>query len=97
MNNEQSLALRLAGALGRSHAEHDLFRDSGTELRRQHAEIERLRAALHRLLNSDPTGAIATATAADLEQAANDADADPVVREQAAAVLQGRAALTPNF
>ena len=43
MSAERPLALRLAGALGRSHAEHDLFRDSGVELRRLHAEVERLR------------------------------------------------------
>jgi hypothetical protein len=50
MNNEQPLALRLASSLERSRAEHGLFRDSGTELRRQHAEIERLRSALSEVL-----------------------------------------------
>lgn len=60
------------------------------------AEIARLRAALHRLLNSDPGGAIANATEDDLCEAANDFNADPVIREQAASVLQARAALAPN-
>lgn len=45
---------------------------------------------LDRLLKSDPTGAISTASDELLEQAANDENADQVVREQAAALLQAR-------
>lgn len=57
------------------------------------AEVERLRAALSRLLTSDPTGAIANAADDELRFAVNDERADPVVREQAASILQARAAL----
>lgn len=56
--------------------------------------VKQLVGALDRLLNSDPDGAIATASEDDLTLAANDMEADPVIREQAASVLQARAALT---
>jgi hypothetical protein len=57
------------------------------------AEVEALRSALERLLESDPDGAIANASETELCEAANDHAADPVIREQAAAILQARAAL----
>lgn len=56
--------------------------------------VQKLVGALGRLLDSDPEGAIATASEDDLTMAANDMGADPVIREQAAAVLQARAALS---
>lgn len=56
--------------------------------------VAQLVGALDRLLNSDPDGAIATASDDDLTLAANDMEADPVIREQAEAVLQARAALS---
>lgn len=62
-------------------------------IRRQAEQIKLLREALARLLSSDPEGAIATASEDDLTEAANDASADPVVREQAASVLQARSVL----
>lgn len=62
-------------------------------IRRQAEQIKVLRDALARLLSSDPEGAIATASEDDLTEAANDASADPVVREQAASVLQARSVL----
>lgn len=58
------------------------------------ATTDRLRAALHRLLSSDP--AIVAATDDELLNAAQDKQASHMVREQATAVLQGRAALRPN-
>ena len=65
------------------------------------AEAAELRAALvgcvealKRLLSSDPEGAIANASEEDLTFAANDIEAHPIVREQAAAILQSRAAIT---
>lgn len=48
--------------------------------------------ALKRMLASDK--GIAAATDSDLQAAVNDQAADPMVREQAAAVLQSRAAIT---
>jgi hypothetical protein len=57
------------------------------------AEVKRLRAALFRLMTSDPAGAISNASDDELRFAVNDERADPVVREHAASILQGRAAL----
>lgn len=54
------------------------------------AQRNTLLMTLDRLLKSDPTGAISTASDELLEQAANDENADPVVREQADALLQAR-------
>lgn len=59
-------------------------------------EDRTLRAALERLLNSDPTGAIATASDDVLRHAAADMAAGPVIREQAASVLQARETLRSN-
>lgn len=67
--------------------------EAASLIERQAEQIKLLREALARLLSSDPEGAIATASEDDLTEAANDASADPVVREQAASVLQARSAL----
>lgn len=53
--------------------------------------VDLLRASLVRLLASDKN--IAMATDDELQGAVEDSAADPLVREQAAAVLQARAAL----
>jgi hypothetical protein len=51
-------------------------------------------AALRRLfLAADESGAVLAASEDDLCAAANDADADAIVREQAMAVLECRAAI----
>lgn len=52
------------------------------------AQRNTLLMAMARLMNSDPQ--IATATEEELEEAANDGNEDPVVREQAGAILQAR-------
>lgn len=57
------------------------------------AAAPELLAALQNLLASDKDGEIACATEDALCEAANDANADSVVREQAAAILQARAAI----
>jgi hypothetical protein len=58
------------------------------------AAAPKLLAALRRLfLAADETGAVLAASEDDLCAAANDADADAIVREQAAAVLECRAAI----
>lgn len=76
-----------AAALLRSQA------DRIAELERELARMrEPLYEALVRLLGSDPDGAIANASEDELTGAANDENADPVIREQAASVLQARAA-----
>ncbi len=58
---------------------------------------ERLRTALERLLNSDPTGSIATATDDELREAVGDEATDSIVRQQAAAVLLAREVLHPTM
>jgi hypothetical protein len=57
---------------------------------------DKLAQALRDLLNSDPDGAIAQATDAELAEAVADASADPIVRSQAAAVLGARKALAAH-
>lgn len=70
--------------------------DLQAELAALRAQLARMREPLYealvRLLGSDPDGAIANASEDELTGAANDANADPVIREQAASVLQARAA-----
>lgn len=60
-------------------------------------ENERLRTALEQLLNSDPTGSIATATDDELREAVGDEATRSIVRQQAAAVLLAREALHPTL
>lgn len=57
-----------------------------------HALCEEMGEALSRLLDSDPNGAIATASDEVLLHATYDTQADAIVREQAAAILQARVA-----
>lgn len=57
------------------------------------AQRDELLIVLSRLLKSDPSGEIATASDELLTAAVNDESASPVVREQAAAILQARAAI----
>jgi hypothetical protein len=58
------------------------------------AAAPKMLAALRRLfLAADESGAVLAASEDDLCAAANDADADAIVREQAAAVLECRAAI----
>ena len=59
-------------------------------------DVAELRDALRRLLTSDPTGSIPNASDEELRFAATDENADPIVREQAAAVLQARDILGSN-
>lgn len=56
-------------------------------------EKDELLNALKRLINSDPTGEIPNASDDDLQAAVNDENAGPIVREQAASILQARAAI----
>ena len=60
---------------------------------RRDAQADQLVRALKRLLDSDSDGDIAKASSDELADAATDMKTDPVVREQAAAVLQARRAL----
>lgn len=62
-------------------------------VRELRVEIKALRHALARLIDSDPTGAIATASDDDLSAAWQDTSAECVVREQAGSVLEARAQL----
>lgn len=57
---------------------------------------DKLAQALRDLLNSDPDGAIAQATDAELAEAVADASADLIIRSQAAAVLGAREALAAH-
>jgi hypothetical protein len=71
---------------------HQRYVDAANTMDRQEAEIEKLRLAMVRLLASDK--GIASATDKDLLSASTDSKADEQIREQAAAVLQCRAALS---
>ena len=72
---------------------HSIMADCYGTLGALMLEVERLRVGLTRLLDSDPDGAIATATEQDLREAWHDTKAECVVREQAGAVLHARALL----
>ena len=72
---------------------HSIMSDCYGTLGALMLEVERLRVGLTRLLDSDPDGAIATATEQDLREAWHDTSAECVVREQAGAVLHARALL----
>lgn len=63
------------------------------QARQMQAQRDELLAALRRLLASDPTGAIAQATDDELRAACYDSEADVIVREQSASILQARAAI----
>lgn len=68
--------------------------ERAVELDDLRASHQRLKEALARLfLAADETGAVFAATEDELCAAANDPDAEAIVREQAAAVLQCREAL----
>jgi hypothetical protein len=67
------------------------------DLASMRASRDALAMALARLFAAaDESGAVLAASEDDLCVAANDMDADPIVREQAAAVLQCRAALAQH-
>jgi len=70
----------------------ELLATHTVEIAAREAEIARLREALVRLLSSDK--GIAAATEDELTEAANDTTQNDLLREQAAAILQARAALT---
>lgn len=64
-----------------------------SDLSEMRAEIKALRHALARLIDSDPDGAIATASDDELHAVWQNTEVDGVVREQAGSVLEARALL----
>jgi endonuclease III len=81
--------------------DRDAFETQYDKLRAELASVRASRDALLMALArlfaaADESGAVLAASEDDLCAAANDMGADPIVREQAAAVLQCRAALADH-